>query len=125
MRTQYVIKHDDQRQNMMKRKEKPTMFNVQLEEQETIIHFMRNDGYATIYTTDRTTMTKLDKLCEQSPEFYKLTKEDAIKGEVCGKTYRLTDKTLVSFRSKKKEVRFTDEQREASRQRMLNMRKSV
>lgn len=48
------------------------MFNVSLNEQETTIHFMRTEGYATIYTTDRTSMTKLDRLCRKSPDYYQL-----------------------------------------------------
>lgn len=60
------------------------MSNISLNEQETTIHFMRTEGYATIYTTDRTSMTKLDRLCRQSPENYQLLNENAIDNEVCG-----------------------------------------
>lgn len=87
------------------------MSNISLNEQETTIHFMRTEGYATIYTTDRTSMTKLDRLCRQSPENYQLLHENTIEGEVCGKEYRLTDKSLISLRSKKKSV--SENQRKA------------
>lgn len=87
------------------------MYYVPLEEQETHICFMRNDAHATIYTSDSTVITKLDKLCEAAPDYYKLIKADTIKGEVCGKTYKITDKNMLSFRAKKRE--FTEEQKVA------------
>lgn len=91
------------------------MFNVPLEEQETIIHFMRNDKHATIYTTDSTTKTKLDKLCEAAPDYYKPIKVDYIKGEACGVLYELADKSMVSLRKGKKT--FTDEELQRLRDR--------
>lgn len=36
--------------------------SVMIEEQETCINFMRGDDRAMIYTSDTTTMTKLNKL---------------------------------------------------------------
>jgi len=94
------------------------MFNVSLNEQETTIHFMRTEGYATIYTTDRTSMTKLDRLCRKSPDYYQLIRENTINGEVCGKTYRLMDKRFVSLRSKKKSL--SENQRKAFAERNKN-----
>lgn len=92
------------------------MSNISLNEQETTIHFMRTEGYATIYTTDRTSMTRLDRLCRQSPENYQLIHENTIEGEICGKEYRLTDKSLISLRSKKKKI--SESQRKAIMERM-------
>lgn len=77
--------------------------NVPLEEQETVIQFNRTDDYATIYTSDSTMITKLDKCCEEAPEFYKLQKEDHLRdGSVSGKTYILSDRKMLSFRKSKR-----------------------
>lgn len=100
------------------------LYELSLEEQETTIHFMRDEKYATIYTTDRTSMTKFDKLCNEAPEYYQLVKVDTIKGKICGKTYKLTDKALVSFRSKKIRQELTDEQRKTIGERLAQARKN-
>ena len=93
-----------------------------LAEQETHIHFMRTDDYASIYATDKTTITKLDRLCKESPEYYQLINVGKLSnGTVVSKTYRLSDKTLVSFRSKKMTREMTDEQREAASIRMKEL----
>ncbi|MEG2650462.1 MAG: hypothetical protein RSA63_06275 [Eubacterium sp.] len=51
-------------------------------------------------------MTKLDKLCKQAPENYKLVRED----EGFSKTYEFP-KNLLSFLSRKRKLDLTDEQR--------------
>jgi len=68
-------------------------------EQELCINAMRNDEHAIVYVTDTTYMTKLDKLCESSPEYYSLVANNGI-----GKTYMVKDKSLISFRQKKREM---------------------
>lgn len=68
-------------------------------EQEVSINFMRTDDHAMVYVSDTTYMTKLDKLCESSPEYYSLIADNGI-----GKTYRVADKSLISFRQKKREM---------------------
>ena len=90
---------------------------VLIEEQETVINFSRTDGYATVWTSDTTVMNKLDKLCERS-DLYDLvdTGKSILDGEITSKTYRVKDKSLVSFRAKKMERgsrQMTDEQRQA------------
>lgn len=45
---------------------------VSISEQEVCINFMRNENFATIYVSDTTYMTKLDKLCKTSPDMYSL-----------------------------------------------------
>ena len=50
--------------------------NIPLEEQETLIHFMRGEDFATISTTDSTMITKLDKLCKSNPDMYWLKSDD-------------------------------------------------
>ena len=85
--------------------------SVSISEQEVHINFMRDENFATIYTSDSTYMTKLDKLCKTSPDMYSLI-SDAGRG----KTYKLEDKTLISFRAKKREL--TEEQKIAAGERM-------
>lgn len=46
--------------------------SVSISEQEVSINFMRDEDFATIYTSDTTYMTKLDKLCKASPDMYSL-----------------------------------------------------
>ena len=96
------------------------LYELSLEEQETTIHFMRDEKYATIYTTDRTSITKFDKLCNEAPEYYQLVKTDTIKGKICGKTYKLTDKSMVSLRTKKRE--YTEEQKNAMSERLKKIK---
>ncbi|RFZ78242.1 hypothetical protein DS742_14105 [Lacrimispora amygdalina] len=85
--------------------------SVPIYEQEVCINMMRDEKTATIYTSDSTYITKLDKLCGTSPDMYSVIEETK-----CGKTYLLQDKTLISFRAKKKEL--SDEQRQAAGERM-------
>ncbi len=85
--------------------------SVPIYEQEVYINMMRDEKTATIYTSDSTYITKLDKLCNSSPDMYSVIEETK-----CGKTYLLQDKTLISFRAKKKEL--SDEQRQAAGDRM-------
>lgn len=90
------------------------------EEQETVIQYNRDDGYATVYTSDSTTITKLDHLCEDSPEFYKLDRVVTANGETVAKFYKVTDKKMISFRGKKRVL--TDEQKESFAERMKTFR---
>lgn len=91
--------------------------SVSIPEQEVCINFMRNEGFATIYTSDTTYMTKLDKLCKASPDMYSLLSDTGR-----GKTYRVEDKTLISFRTKKREM--SDEQKIAASERMRKYQSS-
>lgn len=88
--------------------------SISTAEQETVIQFGRTDEYATLCTSDRTMMTKLDKLCEKSPEYYSLTDENS-----AFKTYRIHDKGLISLRQKKREV--SDEAKAAASERFKQM----
>lgn len=82
-----------------------------IEEQETHINFSRNDERAMIYTSDSTTMTKLNKLVELQDTEWKLESVSKLKtGEVIGKTYSCPV-GLISFRPKKANRIYTDEQR--------------
>lgn len=86
---------------------------MSLEEQETVIQFNRTDDHATVYTSDSTMMTKLDRLCKSSPKFYKKTREEKDReGHIVGKFYSVTNKSLVSLRSKKVEKNLSEEERQ-------------
>lgn len=99
------------------------MTSVSYEEQETTISFGRDKDGAEIWTSDRTVMTKLDKLCEESPEYWKCKKvEYFLDGSLANKVYTVTDKALISFRSKKVKRELTDEQRAELAERMKNAR---
>lgn len=91
--------------------------SVSILEQEVSINFMRDENFATIYTSDTTYMTKLDKLCKTSPDMYSLIADTGR-----GKTYRVEDKTLISFRAKKREI--SEEQRIAAGERMRKYQES-
>ena len=92
--------------------EEPKPLNsVSVSEQEVCINFMRDEDYATIYSSDTTYITKLDKLCKTSPDMYSLISDTGR-----GKKYRVEDKTLISFRAKKKEL--SEEQKIAASERM-------
>ncbi len=91
--------------------------SVSISEQEVNINFMRDEDFATIYTSDTTYMTKLDKLCKTSPDMYSLISDTGR-----GKTYRVEDKTLISFRAKKREM--NEEQKIAAGERMRQYQES-
>lgn len=87
-------------------------------EQETTISFGRTDDLADIWTNDKTMMTKLDKLCETSPDFYKCidvgrTREK----EIMCKRYKV-DKSMLSFRTRKIQRELTEEQKKEFAERM-------
>lgn len=84
---------------------------VSIEEQEVCINMMRDEKFATIYASDSTYITKLDRLCKESHDMYSLIQDTGR-----GKKYLLKDKTLISFRAKKREL--TDEQKKQVAERM-------
>ena len=93
-----------------------------LEEQETHISIERTCNVAKIYTTDLRYMTKLDKLTENSPEFWKFTGSETMQGEVISKTYECPAK-FISFRQKEVKARpMTEEQKRTTAERLRNAR---
>ena len=72
-------------------------------EQETNIIFMRNSDMAVIYTSDSTTMTKLDKKVKSVNSEWKLKEVHRLQDteEIIGKTYTCP-KSLISFRTSRK-----------------------
>ena len=89
-------------------------YSIPSAEQETNIIFMRGEDFATVCTSDTTMKTKLDKMCESSPEFYSCIDENNYY-----KTYKIADKTLVSFRQKKKEM--SEENKNAASERFRKL----
>lgn len=73
-------------------------------EQETNINFMRDEDIAVIYTSDSTTMTKLDKKVKMPNTEWKLKEVHRLQdtGDIIGKTYTCP-KSLISFRTARKQ----------------------
>ena len=85
--------------------------SVPVNEQETNVLYMRDQSYASIYSSDSTQITRLDKLCKTNPDVYECIEDNGI-----SKRYICNDKSLISFRSKKREI--TDEQKKLAGERM-------
>ena len=83
-------------------------------EQETIVNYNAGEQTATLYTSDKAVMWKLDTLVADFPDTYKLTGQDEI-----SKTYSFP-KSYVSYR---KPRIVSTEQRERTRQMMIELNK--
>lgn len=83
-----------------------------IEEQETHINFNRDDKRATIYTSDTTMMTKLNKLLELQDTEWKLESESRLKrnNELIGKTYSCPIE-FISFRTKRSTRIFSEDEK--------------
>lgn len=90
-------------------------------EQETVINFERDSDVCTVWTSDTTMMTKLDKLTKNNDD-WKLIEVNMTKGEVVSKRY-FTNKSLISFRGHKVSREMTEEQRQAAADRFREMHK--
>ena len=92
-------------------------------EQETTISFSRDGKIADVWTSDTTMMTKLDKLCKESPNDYVCIEEmRTLDGLLANKRYTIKNKKLVSFRSGSVKRQMTDEQRAKSAERLRRAR---
>lgn len=93
-------------------------------EQDTVIQFSRDSETAIIWTSDRTVMTKLDKLVKDGKNKLWRLKEESrlLDGELASKTYE-TKKRLISFRANIAKRELTDEQKRAAAERMRSYRK--
>ena len=89
---------------------------LSIEEQEVCINAMRDEDFATAYCSDRTWMTKFDKLVEKSPELFEVIAETDY-----GKTYKFP-KRLISIRSSIVTRELTEEQKQLAAKRMRNLR---
>lgn len=74
-------------------------------EQETIVQYNRDGSTATIYTSDTTQMTRLDKI-------YSRHKEHRNGGEVVAVEY-IVEKGFIAYRSKRAKSSLTAEQKAA------------
>lgn len=90
---------------------------ISIDEQEICISASRNEDKATIYCSDSTWITKMDKLVQKSPELFKVISENDI-----SKTYEFP-KRLISIRSSIVTREYTDEQRAAMAERLALSRK--
>ena len=86
-------------------------------EQETVIQFSRDEDFATIWTSDTTVMTKLDK---HADTYNLIDVGKHSNGTVLSKTYKC-DKKLISFRSKRGRT-FSEEQRQEAGRRLVAAR---
>lgn len=89
-------------------------YSLPVSEQECVISFMRDEDFATVYTSDSTMITKLDKLCKNSPDYYSLVEKNKY-----GNRYKISDKSLVSLRQKKREI--SEEMKEAASERFKKL----
>lgn len=95
---------------------------LNISEQETSVSFSRDSDICTVYTSDSTIMTKLDKLAEsdKSPHWKLKEEHRLINGELIGKTYE-THKRLISFRANISTREMSEEQKEAASKRFKQM----
>ena len=90
------------------------------DEREVIVRFYTDEQTATVYTSDYNYMRKFDRLVEENPDVWKFTRQETCQGNVVGKTYECPKK-MITFRSKIIKSSMTEEQKEAARQRILQM----
>ena len=88
--------------------------NLSISEQEVHINSARDKDYATIYCSDKTWITKMDKLASKSPDMFELVDENEV-----SKTYRFP-KRLISIRSTIREM--TEEQKQLASERLKKVR---
>ena len=89
---------------------------LSIQEQEICINVMRDEEFATAYCSDRTWITKFDKLVEKSPNLFEVIAETDY-----GKTYKFP-KRLISIRSSIVTREMTDEQKQLAADRLRNAR---
>lgn len=94
-----------------------------LEEMETTINFSRTGAHAEVWTSDTTMYTRLDKLCKENPAMYTCTEEARNRhGELLSKTYRIADKSMLSFKPRKRQVVLTEEEKAERAERLKRVR---
>ena len=89
---------------------------LSIQEQEICINAMRDEEFATAYCSDRTWITKFDKLVEKSPNLFEVIAETDY-----GNTYKFP-KRLISIRSSIVTREMTDEQKQLAADRLRNAR---
>lgn len=91
--------------------------SVPVYEQETHISYMRDEQFATVYTSDTTQMTKFDKRCKDFPDMWTCVSNGGY-----SKSYICKDKSMISARGQKRKI--SDKQKEAFSKRMKLLRES-
>jgi len=89
-------------------------------EQETVINYNNEEKHATVYTADPVTQRRLDKLVAKFPNDYKCTSETKISETQCAKTYEISSKKYVSYRSPMSEAH-----RKANAERLASYRNNL
>lgn len=85
---------------------------LSISEQEICINAVRDEDFATAYCSDRTWITRFDKLVEKSPELFEVIAETEY-----GKTYKFP-KRLISIRSSIVTREMSDEQKHLAAERL-------
>ena len=88
------------------------MTNLTKYERETVVNYNTGEQTATVYTSDKSVMRKLDRLVSDYPDSYKLIRQTDI-----DKTYSMP-KSYVTYR---KSRAVSEEQRERARLRMAKL----
>ena len=96
--------------------------NLESWERETVISWDDSTKIATLSTYNKSMINKLDKLCQQHPNEYKMFNEIILDGEVVGKEYRFAKK-LVSVRAPSTR-KMTEEQKVEAGNRLRKARKN-
>lgn len=87
-----------------------------LEEQETVINWLRVDDVIQIYTSDNTMLTKLKKLMASGPDQYTLTEVGYYEGNPCSITVTAQLRCLSLRAGNKRDL--SEEERQALSDRM-------
>ena len=87
-----------------------------LEEQETVINWLRIDDVIQIYTSDNTMLTKLKKLMASGPDQYTLTDVGYYEGNPCSVTVTTQLRCLSLRAGNKRDL--SEEERQALSDRM-------
>lgn len=90
--------------------------NLSFQEQELHINSSRDEDFATAYCSDKTWITKFDKLVKKAPDLFTVVYETDV-----GKTYRFP-KRLISIRSSIRQM--TDEQKKEASERLRKIHSS-
>lgn len=96
-----------------------------INEREVVIQFNTDTDVASVYTSDYSYMTRLDKLVKNNPGEWSVIDVAYHDGDVVSKTYKCPKK-LISFRGKTLSGRFreyTEEEKRAIGERLKNARK--
>ena len=91
--------------------------SLSLQEQEIHINAARDEALATAYCSDRTWITKFDKLVKKSPALFKVISETEN-----GKTYQFP-KRLISIRASITTRKMSEEQKVIAAERLKIARK--